>query len=136
MHEHTKTSLRKFLAFDPCSQKEKKISTPALWQESKCGFIKNIPYIDITSVFIHELVVTSRRLDSVAQWVLHRNHRAACSIPARGTYSCIFHNFSWLDSNKCIKFTLEISIYKTLEQWTIPQLTKILISTSLDKIPL
>jgi hypothetical protein len=28
MHEHTKTSLRKFLAFDPCSQKERNFSTP------------------------------------------------------------------------------------------------------------
>ena len=43
------------------------------------------PYIGNTLVYIHELVVRARQLDSVAQLVraLHRNHRAAGSIPAR-----------------------------------------------------
>jgi hypothetical protein len=33
MHEYMKISLRKFLAFDPCSQKEKKFSTPGKYYE-------------------------------------------------------------------------------------------------------
>ena len=53
------------------------------------------------------------QVDSVQQLVraLHRNHRTAGSIPARGSiYSCIFHNYSWLGLNKCIKFAIEIFI--------------------------
>ena len=41
---------------------------------------------------IHELVVRARQLDSVAQLVraLHRNRRAAGSIPARGPIVAFF----------------------------------------------
>ena len=45
-----------------------------------------------TLVFIHELVVRARQLASVAQLVraLHRNRRAAGSIPARGAIVAFF----------------------------------------------
>ena len=55
----------------------------------------------ITAVFIHELAVITRQLDSVAQLVrvLHRNRRAAGSIAVRGPiYSFISRNCC----NKCI----------------------------------
>ena len=46
----------------------------------------HMPYIGITFVYIAELVIRARQLDSVAQLVraLHWNHRAAGSMPARG----------------------------------------------------
>ena len=42
--------------------------------------------LGLTTVYTQELVVRARQLASVAQLVraLHRNHRAAGSIPARG----------------------------------------------------
>ena len=58
-----------------------------------------------TLVYIHELVVRARQLASVAQLVraLHRNRRAAGSIPARDLklhFSLLF----LVRSNKCIQY--------------------------------
>ena len=48
--------------------------------------------LGITLVYIHKLVVRARQQDPVAQLVraLHRNRRAAGSIPARGPIVAIF----------------------------------------------
>ena len=60
-----------------------------------CGPV--IPVQRSNQLGVQELVVRDRQLDSVAQLVraLHRNRRAAGSIPVRA-YSCIFRYCSWL----------------------------------------
>ena len=56
----------------------------------------------ITAVFIHELSVITRPLDSVAQLVraLHRNRRAAGSIAVRGPI------YSFISRNCCNKYII------------------------------
>ena len=51
---------------------------------SGLGESHSTPYLGITLVFMHELVVRARQLASVVQLVrvLHRNRKAAGSIPA------------------------------------------------------
>ena len=69
------------------------------------------PYNGITLAYIsvHELAIRDRQLDSVAQLLraLHRNGRAAGSIPAR----------AFATANRCsMIFTLAFFIYKTPQQ--------------------
>ena len=59
-------------------------------------FFLNVPekceHLTVHYVYIHELVVRSSATGSVAQLVraLHRNHKAAGSIPARGLIVAFF----------------------------------------------
>ena len=73
---------------------------------------------------IHELVVKTRQVSSVAQLVraLHRNRRAAGLIPARGPiyiYIVVFFAAAPGLVYKRIKFTLEIFIYKNPSTFSI-----------------
>ena len=59
----------------------------------------------ITLIYMHELVVRARQLDSVAQLVraLHRNRRTAGSIPATGPIVAYFAAAPGYRSNKMCK---------------------------------
>ena len=49
--------------------------------------------------------------------------KSMCDVIIERVYIYIFRSCSWLDLNKCIKFTLEISIYNLLQrQWSIAYL--------------
>jgi hypothetical protein len=70
----------------------------------------------VYTVYIHELWVTVGQLDAVASSVmpevLHQNRKAVGLIPASGSYMVAFSQLLLVRSNKCIKFTFEISIYE------------------------
>ena len=78
------------------------------FEYSPCVIIVVFTFEKIMSkiIFIHELVVGARQLDSA----LHRAPQDRRFESYQRVYSCIFRSCSWLALNKCIKFTLEISM--------------------------